>query len=207
MGAGVWTIRDGKIVHVVWFQTRDEALEAAGLSPEYSPKRAAGSPPTVASREGEASSARVNRDTSLMVSAKLELVRSLYAGWERGDFSSVEWAHPEIEFVIADGPSAGSWRGLPGLTEGYREWLAGWEEIRVMGVDYYELDEERVIVLVRGSGHGRTSGLELERIGRGRGANLFHVRDGRVTRLVLYYDGERALADLGLSSETGSPRS
>jgi ketosteroid isomerase-like protein len=29
--AGVWTIRDGKIVRVVWFPTRDEALEAAGL--------------------------------------------------------------------------------------------------------------------------------------------------------------------------------
>jgi ketosteroid isomerase-like protein len=29
---GVWTIRDGKIVRVVWFPTREEALEAAGLS-------------------------------------------------------------------------------------------------------------------------------------------------------------------------------
>ncbi len=32
MGAGVWTIRDGKIVRVVWFQTREEALEAASFS-------------------------------------------------------------------------------------------------------------------------------------------------------------------------------
>jgi ketosteroid isomerase-like protein len=29
--AAVWTIRDGKVVRVVWFGTRDEALEAAGL--------------------------------------------------------------------------------------------------------------------------------------------------------------------------------
>ncbi len=28
----VWTIRKGKIVRVVWLQTREEALEAAGLS-------------------------------------------------------------------------------------------------------------------------------------------------------------------------------
>jgi ketosteroid isomerase-like protein len=28
--AGVWTIRNGKIVRVVWFPTREEALEAAG---------------------------------------------------------------------------------------------------------------------------------------------------------------------------------
>lgn len=29
--AGLWTVRDGKIVHVAWFSDRDEALEAAGL--------------------------------------------------------------------------------------------------------------------------------------------------------------------------------
>jgi ketosteroid isomerase-like protein len=28
----IWTIRDGKVTRVVWFQTRNEALEAAGLS-------------------------------------------------------------------------------------------------------------------------------------------------------------------------------
>lgn len=30
--AGVWTIREGRITRVAWFATRDEALEAAGLS-------------------------------------------------------------------------------------------------------------------------------------------------------------------------------
>jgi ketosteroid isomerase-like protein len=29
--AAVWTVRDGRIVRVVWFPTREEALEAAGL--------------------------------------------------------------------------------------------------------------------------------------------------------------------------------
>ena len=28
---GLWTIKEGKIVRVVWFSTREEALEAAGL--------------------------------------------------------------------------------------------------------------------------------------------------------------------------------
>ena len=30
--AGVWTIRDGLIVKVVWYSSREEAFEAAGLS-------------------------------------------------------------------------------------------------------------------------------------------------------------------------------
>ena len=30
--AGVWTIREGKVVRVAWFAAREEALEAAGLA-------------------------------------------------------------------------------------------------------------------------------------------------------------------------------
>jgi ketosteroid isomerase-like protein len=29
--AGVWTVREGKVVRAVWFPTREEALQAAGL--------------------------------------------------------------------------------------------------------------------------------------------------------------------------------
>jgi hypothetical protein len=39
---------------------------------------------------------------------------------------------------------------------------------------------------------------------RANGANLFHISGGKVTRLVIYWHREQALADLGLSSEAGS---
>jgi hypothetical protein len=35
---------------------------------------------------------------------------------ERGDFSSIEWAHPEIEFVIADAPCPAAATGVAGMT-------------------------------------------------------------------------------------------
>jgi ketosteroid isomerase-like protein len=136
-------------------------------------------------------------------STNVELVRSIYAAWERGDFSSVDWAHPQIIYEHADGPSPGRWTGLVGLKDGYREWLSGWEDVRVFADEYHELDDERVLVFVHGRGRGRTSGLEMDRIQNRGGANLFHVRDGGVTKLVLYYERDRALADLGLASDAG----
>jgi ketosteroid isomerase-like protein len=127
----------------------------------------------------------------------VDLVRSIYAAWERGDFSSTEWAHPEIEFVTADGPAPGTW-GLAGIAEGWRDVLGAWEEFRVAADEYRELDSERVLVLHHLSARGKTSGLELEQM-QTTGANLFHVRGGKVTRNVFYFDCERALADVGLS--------
>jgi len=46
--------------------------------------------------------------------------------------------------------------------------------------------------------------VDLEQL-RTRGANLFYIRAGQVTKLVIYFDREHALADLGLAPQARSP--
>ena len=126
----------------------------------------------------------------------------MYEAWEQGDWSSAEWADPQIEFVIADGPTPGTWTGLSGMAEGWRTFLSAWEGFRSEVEEFRELDAERVLVLHQHSGRGKTSGLDLAQM-RSKGASVFHVRNDKVTRFVAYLDRERALADLGLSPEEG----
>jgi ketosteroid isomerase-like protein len=140
-----------------------------------------------------------------MVSVNVELVRSIYPDWERGDYSSTEWADPEIEFVMADGPNPGSWRGFAGLADSTRDFMGAWKNFRIEADDFRELDDGRVLVLVRYGGRGKASGLDIERM-RARGAHLYDLRDGKVTRRVTYFDRDRALADLGLTPDADSPR-
>jgi ketosteroid isomerase-like protein len=138
------------------------------------------------------------------MSANLDLVRSLFAAWERGDYSSVAWARPEIEFAIVDGPSPGSWMGVAGMIEGYRQVMNAWEDYGARAVEYRELDEERVLVFFHLSGRGRASGLELQQI-RPDAAGVFQVREGKISDIALYWDRNRALSDLGLAREGDVP--
>jgi hypothetical protein len=80
----------------------------------------------------------------------------------------------------------------------FRRMLGLWEELRIYAGEYRELDDERVLVLINRSGRGKISRLELDEL-QTRGAVLYHVHDGKVTRLVNYYDRQRAFADLGLA--------
>jgi ketosteroid isomerase-like protein len=135
-------------------------------------------------------------------SPNLDLVRSIFAAWERGDYSSTEWADPAIEYVIADGPDPGSRRGHRGMAQGWQDVLRAWEGYRSAAEEYNQIDEERVLVLTRFSARGKRSGVEIGQMWT-KAASLYHVCGGRVTRLVLDFDRDHALADLGLAPEVG----
>jgi ketosteroid isomerase-like protein len=130
-------------------------------------------------------------------SSNLDLVRSIYADWERGDFRRTDWADPEIEYVHADGPTPGRWSGLTGMMEGSRTFLSTWEHWCAKPEEYREVDDERVLVRFDPRGRGKTSGIELQ-TARARAATVLRIRGGKVMALTWYFDRDRALAELGL---------
>jgi ketosteroid isomerase-like protein len=132
------------------------------------------------------------------MSENLDLVRSIYADWERGDyFRRADWADPHIEFVWADGPDPGSWTGPDEMAKAWSDQLRLFQDYRAVAEEFRELDRERVLVLGHNRGRGKISSAESGALG-GRSAVLFEIRDGKVARLALYWDRDRALADLGL---------
>ena len=135
-----------------------------------------------------------------MSQENVEIVRSIFAARERGDFSDAGWAHPEIEYVIVDGPEPTSYKGLAGLAQAMRDMLSPWDRYRARVEECRELDADRVLVFLRVSGRGKASGLELDALSTQQ-AQVVHVRDGKVTKILVYYDRERAFADLGLAAD------
>ena len=85
----------------------------------------------------------------MTASANLNLVRSIYAPWERGDFSVVDWAHPDIEYSIVGGLESGRWWGVRAMTERSREQLREFDHFRIEVDGCREVDDERVLVLWR----------------------------------------------------------
>jgi ketosteroid isomerase-like protein len=79
----------------------------------------------------------------------------------------------------------------------FRSWLSAWRGWRLVADEYLEVDGERVLVPYRFTGRGKTSGMEVGEL-RTLGAHVFQIRDGKVARLTVYADRDRALADLGL---------
>jgi ketosteroid isomerase-like protein len=133
-----------------------------------------------------------------MGSDHVAVVREMFAAVGHGDYTTSQWADPDIELVVADGPDPGSSKGISAMNDFLREFLRAWDEWRSEPEELRKLDDERVLVFVRYGGRGKASGLDLGQVST-KGAVVCHVREGKMTKVVRYWDRERALADLGLS--------
>jgi hypothetical protein len=133
------------------------------------------------------------------VGENLELVRGLYRDWERGDFSSVDWAHPEIE-LVPHTPLLKPARGITELGERWRDWLSSFSEWRLDLEELLEVGDE-VVALTRIDTRGKGSGIRFDSIAS---ANVFAFRDGKVVRLELHLDRGPVLERFGIEREASA---
>jgi ketosteroid isomerase-like protein len=124
----------------------------------------------------------------------LEIVRRIHEPWARGDFSSVDWADPEIVWRSPQGLREGVYHGIDEMAHEWTNWLSTFEEFSVEGLEYFEAGDQ-VVSYARFGGRGKSSGVPLSTI---KGAARFVLRDGKVVELEIYTDRDRALRDAGL---------
>ena len=128
-----------------------------------------------------------------MSQENVEVVRSIFAQWAEGDFSSADWADPEIEFRnIVQRAEA---HGVAAMAKQWREWLTAFEHFSSHPEKYLDAGDS-VLVMTRFLGTGKGSDAPISDF---QGACLFTLRGGRVVRLLLFTDRHKALEAAGLS--------
>jgi ketosteroid isomerase-like protein len=124
------------------------------------------------------------------------VVRGCFALADQGGARAMlDVLDPDVVWDVSrNSPEPKVWRGRDAFVNGWREWMQDWSRFEV------RLDEvvdagDVVVALIRQSGRGRASGVEVEQ----ELASVFTVVDGRITRIATYADRGEALRDAGLA--------
>jgi ketosteroid isomerase-like protein len=125
----------------------------------------------------------------------VELLRSLYEAWGRGDLrTGEELLDPQIESVWPpEFPSGGTFHGRDGHAKAMREWLSPWEDFTLVADGFFDTGD-RVVVPFRVHARGKGSGVEVDR----RWAHVWTIRRGKAVRFEVSLDPSEALKAVGL---------
>jgi uncharacterized protein len=122
----------------------------------------------------------------------VELVRELYDGWARGDFSAgAELLAPDFEWLqLAGAVEPGSHRGEE-AGSALRRIFEVWADFSVRAEEFIDAGE-KVVVVARSRGTAKRSGMELDQVF----AYVWTVRDGKLVRNEVFADRRAAFASL-----------
>jgi ketosteroid isomerase-like protein len=111
----------------------------------------------------------------------------------------VELLDPDVEWDVSEGPAfdiRGIYRGVEGVRQFWRGWLAAWETIQF---EYELLDAgDRVVALIDQRMRGRSTGIEVP---AGKYGAVYTFRDGLIVHYRFYASQSDALEAAGLSDE------
>jgi ketosteroid isomerase-like protein len=147
-----------------------------------------------------------------MSAEDIEVVRQMLKAWDRGDGDAVFAAFaPEIEWDMSDRAEVttgdfdafgitGFFKGRDAVRAWLRDWFNAWE-VSDSALGNIETDRlidagDHVVHFLRQRVRGRRSGIEMTFPPY---AQVWTVRGGKIVRMKLYWDRERALEAVGLA--------
>jgi len=132
-----------------------------------------------------------------MSQENVELVREGFEAFNRGDFDWLSRSHdPAIEWTTtSEDPDATTHRGPEAVRRYFEEWTGSFSGLHGELEECFEVSEDRVFVTARFTGRGTTSSIDMD----WRLSLAYTLRDGRLIRVVEYFDRTEALAAVGLS--------
>jgi ketosteroid isomerase-like protein len=130
-----------------------------------------------------------------MSEENVEIVKRVYDGWARGDFSRVDEFDPDIEFEMADWPHQTTARGIPQMWEAWRSTLSAWTGFTSTPTEIVDCGD-RVLVTNRIEGRGKESGADVS----ADVATVFTLEGGRVVRMALYWNVDAARREAAAGS-------
>jgi ketosteroid isomerase-like protein len=132
-----------------------------------------------------------------MSEENVEIVRSAFAAFERGDMEAVLRLFDE-DIVITQ---ASDVPGLPaqqhghrGVLEAFAVWPEQWEDFRIEILRIAAAPGGKVIATVRNWGRGKQSGIEVDM----EFSFVFAIRDAKITEWQLFVQEDEALEAAGL---------
>jgi ketosteroid isomerase-like protein len=131
-----------------------------------------------------------------MSQENVELVRNALEAWNRqDDIAALRFFSPDA-VLDASGRvlNPDVYAGVEGFMRFRQDIAEAWDRFELEIEDIFE-SESLLVVFVRSTGRGRTSGVEVDF----RSAWLVTVADQRITSLRLYRDRKEALEAAGLS--------
>jgi ketosteroid isomerase-like protein len=133
------------------------------------------------------------RESLADVATKVEIVVKQFEATNERDFAAAMDGYAEDVTLVVHGWMSGDETAIGKADVG--EWFGDW--FRQFGADYqFEIEESRgsgdhVFLVAAHHGQGRASGVPVA----GSSAYLYTVRDGKITRVEMWFDRETAPAD------------
>lgn len=132
-----------------------------------------------------------------MSPSSVEIVQRFFEARSRGDLGYLDYVDENAEFDLSESrsPYQGIYRGHEQIRKQWESLQEAWAETDLRPEEPVA-SGDHVVVTVRISTRGRTSGVEL----KGIGANVLTFKDGKIVRLKLFQTRAEALASVGLTN-------